>query len=121
MQGRVNQYCEATLSLVIKNDTKTQLVETVIDTGFSGHLTLPSAVISKVGFPWKGQDDAILGDGTSCLFNVYAGFVIWNGEYQKIPINESESTPLIGMQLLRGYNLQIQAIESGIVTITALK
>jgi hypothetical protein len=28
---------------------------------------------------------------------------------------------LIGMQLLRGYDLRIQAIEGGLVTIEALK
>jgi hypothetical protein len=35
-------------------------------------------------------------------------------------INESETVPLIGMQLLRGYDLRIQAIEGGSVTIEAL-
>jgi hypothetical protein len=29
--------------------------------------------------------------------------------------------PLIGMQLLRGYDLRIQAIEGGAVTIEALR
>jgi predicted aspartyl protease len=42
MRGRVNQSCEATLPLVVKNDAITQLVDAVIDTGFSGFLTLPS-------------------------------------------------------------------------------
>jgi hypothetical protein len=31
MQGIVNQSCEATLPIVIKNNATTQLVETVID------------------------------------------------------------------------------------------
>jgi hypothetical protein len=35
-------------------------------------------------------------------------------------INESETVPLIVMQLLRGYDLRIQAIEGGSVTIEAL-
>lgn len=41
MQGIVNQSCEATLPIVIKNNATTQLVDTVVDTGFSGFLTLP--------------------------------------------------------------------------------
>jgi hypothetical protein len=36
-------------------------------------------------------------------------------------INESETIPLIGMRLLRGYDLRIQTIEGGLVTIEALK
>ncbi|NJM45123.1 MAG: DUF4351 domain-containing protein [Alkalinema sp. RU_4_3] len=50
MQGTVNQNCEATLPIVLKNGTATQLVDTVIDTGFSGFLTLPSDIISALGF-----------------------------------------------------------------------
>jgi clan AA aspartic protease len=121
MQGRVNQRCEATLSIAVRNNEKTQMIDTVIDTGFSGFLTLPSDVITSLGFSWEGRDDATLGDGTFCTFEVYIGFVIWDGQYREIYINESETVPLIGMQLLRGYDLRIQAIEGGLVTIEALK
>lgn len=121
IQGRVNQNCEAMLAIVVKNGVSTQLVDAVIDTGFSGFLTLPFDVISTLGLSWEGRDVATLGDGTSCTFDVYIGRVIWDGEYREVYINESETVPLIGMQLLRGYDLRIQAIESGDVTIEALK
>jgi clan AA aspartic protease len=121
MQGRVNQRCEATLSLAVRNNETTQMVDAVIDTGFTGFLTLPSDTISTLGFSWEGRDVATLGDGTFCTFEVYIGLVIWDGQYREIYINESETLPLIGMQLLRGYDLRIQAIEGGLVTIEALK
>jgi len=120
MQGIVNQNCEATLPIVIKNDTATQLVDAVIDTGFSGFLTLPSDIISALRLMWKGRDIATLGDGTSCIFEVYIADVIWDGQYREVYINASETVPLIGMRLLRGYNLHIQAIEGGAVAISAL-
>jgi clan AA aspartic protease len=120
MQGRVNQNCEATLPIVIKNNAATQFVDAVIDTGFSGFLTLPSGIISILELSWEGRDVATLGDGTFCTFEVYIGQVIWNGEYREIYINESETVPLIGMQLLRGYELRIQTIEGGTVTVEAL-
>jgi clan AA aspartic protease len=121
MQGIVNQSCEATLPIVIKNNATTQLVETVIDTGFSGFLTLPFDIISALELSWEGRDVATLGDGTSCTFEVYIAIVIWDGQYREIYINESETVPLIGMRLLRGYDLRIQTIEGGTVTIEALK
>jgi predicted aspartyl protease len=62
-----------------------------------------------------------LGDGTSCIFDVYIATVIWDGEYRVIDINESETVPLIGMRLLRGYDLRVQIIEGGTVTIDVLK
>jgi clan AA aspartic protease len=109
----VNQSCEATLPIVIKNNATTQLVDTVIDTGFSGFLTLPCNIILALGLSWKGRDVAKLGDGTSCTFEVYMAIVIWDGQYREIYVNESETVPLIGMRLLRGYNLRIQTIERG--------
>jgi clan AA aspartic protease len=121
MQGIVNQSCEATLPIVIKNNATTQLVDTVIDTGFSGFLTLPFDIISELELSWEGRDVATLGDGTSCTFEVYTAIVIWDGQYREIYVNEWETVPLIGMRLLRGYDLRIQTIEGGMVTIQALK
>jgi clan AA aspartic protease len=120
MQGIVNQSCEAILPIVVKSNTATQLVDTVIDTGFSGFLTLPSDLILALDLTWKGRDVATLGDGTSCVFEVYIAIVIWDGQYREVYINESETVPLIGMKLLRGYNLRIQAIEGGAVAIELL-
>ncbi|MEO1522384.1 MAG: clan AA aspartic protease [Cyanobacteria bacterium J06633_2] len=121
MQGIVNQSCEAVLPVVAKSSTTTQLVDAVIDTGFSGFLTLPSNIIDALDLTWKGRDVATLGDGASCIFDVYIANVIWDGQYRKIDINESETVPLIGMRLLRGYDLRIQTIEGGIVMIEALE
>ncbi|MEX0268840.1 clan AA aspartic protease [Leptolyngbyaceae cyanobacterium UHCC 1019] len=120
MQGVVNQSCEAILPIVVKHNSTTQLVDTVIDTGFSGFLTLPSNIIDGLDLTWKGRDIATLGDGTSCIFDVYIASVIWDGQYRTIDINESETVPLVGMRLLRGYDLRIQTIEGGSVTIEAL-
>jgi clan AA aspartic protease len=120
MYGSVNQNCEAILSIVVKNNVKTQLVDAVIDTGFSGFLTLPFNIIASLDLTWKGRDVATLGDGTSCIFEVYIADVIWDGHYRRIDINESETIPLIGMRLLRGYDLRIQTIEGGIVTVEKL-
>jgi clan AA aspartic protease len=120
MQGVVNQSCEAILPIVVKNNAITQLVDAVIETGFSGFLTLPSSVIVALDLTWKGRDVATLGDGTSCIFDVYIAIVIWDGQYRTIDINESETVSLIGMRLLRGYDLRIQTIEGGTVAIEAL-
>ena len=120
MYGLVNQNCEAMLPVVVKNNTRTELVDAVVDTGFSGLLTLPSSTITALGLTWKGRDVATLGDGTSCIFEVYIAEVIWDGQYRTIDINESETVPLVGMRLLRGYDLHIQAIEGGSVRIGAL-
>ena len=121
MQGFVNQSCEAVLPIVVKNENITQLIDAVIDTGFSGFLTLPADIIAALDLTWKGRDVATLGDGTSCIFDVYIATVIWDGQYRKVDINESETVPLIGMQLLRGYDLWVRIIEGGTVVIEAFQ
>ena len=120
MHGVVNQGCEAMLPIVVGNKSQRQLVDAVIDTGFSGFLTLPLSITIALNLIWKGRDVATLGDGTSCIFDVYIATVIWDGQYRTIDINASETVPLIGMRLLRGYDLRIQTIEGGTVTIKAL-
>jgi len=121
MQGIVNQSCEATIPLVISNaNRQTQLIDAVIDTGFTGYLSLPREIIDDLKLPWTGIDRGTLGDGSEVTFEVYAATVIWDGQYRDIPVNEAETDPLIGMNLLYGYDLRIRAVEGGTVAIEAI-
>ncbi|MBF2088900.1 MAG: clan AA aspartic protease [Synechococcales cyanobacterium K44_A2020_017] len=121
IQGIVNQRCEATLPLVIGNTSgQRQLVNTVIDTGFNGFLTLPSTIIAALDLPWNASDRVTLGDGRETLFDLYAVTVIWDGQYYEIDVAESDTEPLIGMALLYGYRLQMDIVEGGIVRLKAL-
>jgi clan AA aspartic protease len=119
--GVVNLRREAMLPLVVGNSNgQRQLIDTVIDTGFSGFLSLPSAIITTLDLPWSASDIATLGDGSETLFDLYTATVIWDGQYREIYIAESETEPLLGMALLYGYRLQVDTIEGGIVKIEAL-
>ncbi len=121
MQGVVSQRCEAILPLVVGNGNgQRQVIDAVIDTGFNGFLSLPSAIIATLDLPWSASDIVTLGDGSETLFDLYAATVIWDGHYREIDIAESETEPLIGMGLFYGYRLQIDAIEDGIVRLEAL-
>ena len=119
--GVVNLRREATLPLVVGNSSgQRQVIDTVIDTGFDGFLSLPSEIIMRLGLPWTISNMATLGDGSETLFDFYAGTVIWNGQYRTIDIAESETDPLLGMALLYGYRLQVDNVEGGVVMIEAL-
>jgi clan AA aspartic protease len=119
--GVVNLRREATLPLVVSNSNgQRQVIDTVIDTGFSGFLSLPSAIVTTLDLPWSASDIVTLGDGSETLFDLYTATVIWNGQYREIYIAESETEPLLGMALLYGYRLQVDTIEGGSVKIEAL-
>jgi clan AA aspartic protease len=119
--GVVNLRREATLPFVVGNlNGQRQVIDTVIDTGFSGFLSLPAAIITTLNLPWSASDIVTLGDGSETLFDLYTATVIWDGQYREIYIAESETEPLLGMALLYGYRLQVDTIEGGSVKIEAL-
>ena len=121
MQGVVSPCREAMLSVALSHaDGRRHVIDAVIDTGFNGFLTLPSTIIAILDLPWSASDIVTLGDGSETLFDLYAATVIWDGQYCEIDIAESETEPLLGMALLYGYRLQIDAVEGGIVRIEAL-
>ncbi len=121
MIGNVNSRREAIIQLaVLGTNNQRQGIKAVIDTGYTGFLTLPSAMIAKLGLTWFMQEEGTLGDGSMCMFNVFEASIIWDGQVRPIEINESEADPLIGMGLLEGYELNIQGLAGDTVTIKAL-
>lgn len=122
IHGVVSKNREATISLVIVNESRqTKLITAVIDTGYTGFLSLPSEIITELNLSWTGIDRGTLGDGSEVTFEVHAAKVIWDGEYRDIPVNKAETDPLIGISLLYGYDLHIQTVEGGNVTIERLE
>ena len=109
------------MRLVVGNaDTHRQVIDAVIDTGFTGFLTLTLAVLTTLNLRAYSREEGTLGDGSTCVFDVYSGLIIWDGEFRRIDINASEASPLVGMSLLYGYRMQLDAIEGGTVTIQSL-
>ncbi len=121
MQGVVNESYEATLRLVVGNtDLQRQAIDAVIDTGFTGFLTLPLSMLISLNLRAYRREQGILGDGSTCIFDVYRGLINWDGEFKRVDINAAETTPLVGMSLLYGYRMQLDAVEGGIVIIQSL-
>ena len=54
-------------------------VEVVIDTGFTGFLMLPSDLIKRLKLQLIGNRRAILGDGSSVSFDLFADALSSNG------------------------------------------
>lgn len=97
-----------------------QTVEAVIDTGFDGYFTLPYRVVALLEFPWVRSQSVILGDGNPQLCDVYDGEIAWNNQLRSIEIEAANTQPLIGMALMRGYDLNIEVFEGGAVSLQTL-
>jgi clan AA aspartic protease len=121
MFGVVNNNCEAIIKVVVGRIGSSKIpVDAVIDTGFTSFLSLPHSVIADLALPWHYRDIGTLGDGSEVVFEIYKASVIWYGQEQIINVVASDAEPLVGMGLLYGFKLQIEAIEGGRVTIEVL-
>ncbi len=95
-------------------------VEASIDTGYTEQLTVPPDLIAALGLRWRSLDRGTLADGSECLFDAYVAKVVWDGKERRILVDEADTDPLVGMALLRGYELRMQVRSRGKVTIKRL-
>ena len=95
-------------------------IEAVLDTGFSAALSLPPSLIQALNGVWQTHDRVVLGDGRECLFDVFEVTIDWDGEQRLISVHEADSGPLIGMELLQGFEVNFKVRQNGKVTIKRL-
>jgi clan AA aspartic protease len=118
--GIVNDRGEALIRLVVGEGNQRLVVDAVLDTGYTGFLTLPPSVIAALGLTWLGSEEGTLGDGSLHDFDVYSAQIIWDGAFRTIKVNESDTQSLIGIGLLYGYEVCIETIAGGTVKIMRL-
>ena len=112
---------QAIIHLMVRGPTgQEQEIEAIIDTGFDGWLSLPSSLIVRLGLLWRQRGRALLADGRESVFDIYEATVVWDGEVRRIPVDEAETAPLVGMSLLEGYELIVQVRSGGNVIIKTL-
>jgi clan AA aspartic protease len=119
--GIVNANREAIVQIAILSDRKqTKGIKAVIDTGYTGDLMLPRVIVDELGLTLRGIQNAILGDGSIKMFEMYVGSVIWDGQVRRVEVNASETECLVGMGLLEEYKLEIEGRAGGMVKIISL-
>jgi clan AA aspartic protease len=119
--GSVNNYLEITVRLVVRDAAgRDHEIECFIDTGYAGSLTLPSSVISAFALPWTSRVTTTLGDGSQSQCNVHAAIVIWDGKLRHVAVDAADTHPLLGMKMLSGFHLHIEAVPAGNVILEPL-
>jgi clan AA aspartic protease len=95
-------------------------VAAIVDTGFDAFLTLPPTTIAALRLVHKTDTTIILADETAVRVDLYEGHVAWHGQLIAIEVHEADGLPLIGMSLLGGSRLTIDAVPGGRVEIVPL-
>ena len=106
--------------VVVGPNQQQRTVDGVIDTGFSGDLTLPVAVIASLRLTWLGREPGILADGNTDLFDVYSAVVFWDGQPRPLEVEAANTQPLVGMNLLHRHSLHMEIVHGGPVEIVSL-
>jgi clan AA aspartic protease len=119
--GTVTARLEATISVRVRDSNGQERdVEAIIDTGFTGSLTLPPVVIAGFGLPWRNRGSAMLANGVVDQFDIHAAVVIWDGTPRQILVEAAATDPLVGMGMLAGHDVRFQTVPGGQVTIEKL-
>lgn len=102
-------------------DGRRTSITAVVDTGFTGHLVLPSEVVEELSLPLRGSRDSFLADGSRISLDAHRVGVEWGGRVRVVPALSAAGGPLMGMSLLRGCEIRLQAIDDGEVEIRPLQ
>lgn len=122
ISGQVNAKLEAVRLLQIEGKYNAiPDIEALIDTGYSGYLTLPSALIAELGLENFATGQLTLADGTKVTADLYTATINWDGQPRTIEVDALESEVLVGMALLEGCDLHVRIAIGGQTTITSFR
>lgn len=119
--GIVNARYEMVIKVPVQNSAgQEQEVEAVLDSGFTGSLTLPPSLIASLNLPWRSRSSAILANGNVEQFDIHVATIVWDCRPRPILIQAIDNIPLLGMALLRDYDLRARVTVGGSVQIEAV-
>ena len=122
IEGVVTAAHEAVIALALQApEGRTEDIEAVVDTGYSGFLTLPTALVVELRLPFAYVGRAFLANDDEVEFDVHDVTVLWDGQPRPIRADATGSIPLVGMALLNGHNLYVDVAVGGRVVIQAIE
>ena len=105
---------------VLNRNGQFQTVEFVVDTGLDGFLALPVELIQRLGLERDDKLEITFANGQRELWNTWHCRIRWHDQPRDIIALESRGEVLLGMALLEGSQITIQARTDGAVVIEEL-
>ena len=122
IRGKVDASRQAWVSIeVMGPDGRFETIDFILDTGFTGSLTLTPEIIGKLGLVWADTIEVTLAGGGQEWWDSWIGQVIWHQGVIPTQVLQSNGTPLLGMELLEDSQLTVQVQEAGEVVIEELQ
>lgn len=121
VRGAVSDRLEAILRLRVRGRAGAVAeFDAVVDTGYSGLLTLPTAAAESLGLERGMGGRATLADGSARRFDTFTAELEWGGGWREVVVSALGAEVLVGMRLLAGHELRVQVVSGGAVEVAAL-
>lgn len=95
-------------------------IDAVMDTGFSGFLTLAPRAIESLKLEWINRTFVHLAGSQPAEVDVFAATLLWYGREVDVEVLEIDDDPLLGMAQLRGSEVRFSVEEGGLAEIVSL-
>ena len=92
-------------------------INAVVDTGYNGYLVLPPELATELELPYAYRGWAVMANAEEVHFDIHNTTVLWDGQPIYVEADMIGDTPLVGMGLLEGHNLNIDVDIGGRVLI----
>ena len=93
-------------------------VEAIVDTGFSGSISLPQSIIDQLDLRHIGSRGGLMADGSTIMFQLYEVEIDRQGDVRTAEVVSTDGHPLIGMVPLQGSELRMMVEDAGVIEIT---
>ena len=118
--GRVSPKRQPLVPLLLRGTAHQDfLVDALVDTGYTGTLALPQVLIETLQLtPRSARTELVIADGSIVSAESYMCRIVWEGGIER-PVRAIAmgDQPVIGMGLLFGYEVCIEAEENGTIRI----
>ena len=122
IRGEVSGDQQALVTIeIIDAEGHPRPVEVILDTGFTGYLTLPSETIRQLGLAPVGRRTFEPANGELFEFEAHLAAVSWHEHLTDAMVLRSDGDPLLGMTLLWGSRVTLDAVAQGEVSIEDLE
>lgn len=113
----MNATREPVVPLGLSSGASVRLVDAVVDTAFTGWLTLPPDIVADMDLRSAGVRYGALADGREVAFDSYYVTVMLDGDPRRVIAQVAPPPALAGMELFDGYLICIEDSPGGTVTI----
>ena len=106
--------------VILDNQNNPHTIQFILDTGFTGQLSLPNRFTNRLGFSIADWIDARPATGAFMRIPYAEATVVWQGTQRQAQVLQLDSEPLLGMDFLWNHRITIDAVPNGPVTINPI-